>query len=69
MKLTLYIWDVTESKLKQLRVDRIAVATVMEQQWPENILSKVGYPLEVSYPEISGLKTDLQPLPENKPPK
>lgn len=51
--LTLYVWDVDEQKMKQLRADRIIRADILKDMpWPDNILESVGYPMEVSYPEI-----------------
>ena len=66
--LTLYVWDVNEGKMKQLRYDRILKADVLKDiNWPDNIIQTVGYPMEVSYPEIVGCpQVDLIPMVENK---
>lgn len=66
--LTLYVWDVKEEKMKQLRCDRIIRADVLkESSWPDNIMETVNYPMEVSYPEITNCPPlKLIPLKENK---
>ena len=66
--LTLYVWDVKEQKMKQLRYDRIVRADLMKDSpWPENITKIVNYPMEISYPEIEDFpQPTLIPLAENK---
>lgn len=66
--LTLYVWDVNEEKMKQLRFDRIIRADLLKDvPWSEEIVQKVGYPMEVSYPEITDCpQYKLIPLKENK---
>lgn len=66
-KLTMYIFDVEEKKMKQLRCDRIQLVTKLEQPWPSDLPKQ--FPMEVSYPEIVILEPlELQCLPDNKPP-